>query len=198
MSKEILDKIIGRVKQVPLYLHSTRVGMIAVDIGEYMDFSGDKLKTLESAAILHDVGKIMLSDKIINKNTNLSPEEWEEIKKHPFLGASIVKPFCPLAVPGILYHHEKYAGGGYPMGAKGNDIPLEARIISIADSFDSLRTHQSYRGLYNIKDVLLMIEAESGRSFFPDVVMLFRRLLFDKLKSNPDKNKLWGNGKHTY
>lgn len=187
---KILDKFVNREKQPELYSHSLRVGLISKDIGIYMDYSNAELEILEQAAVLHDVGKIFIPEEILYKKTLLSMEEWEVIKKHPLDGAKMVRHLYPDAVPAILFHHEKYSGNGYPRGISGEKIPLDAGIIAIADNFDSLRTEQRYRNARSPIEILSYIELESGRSFFPDIVKTFRRLLFDRLKF--DGKNLWG------
>ena len=112
-----------------------------------MGFKGKKLKDLKVAALLHDIGKISIPREILNKPGKLTPEEFEIVKKHTILSDNIIKSFEELAHlrPFIKFHHEKIDGSGYPFGLKGEDIPIQSRIISIADIFEALTGDRPYR-----------------------------------------------------
>ncbi|UZQ48934.1 MULTISPECIES: HD-GYP domain-containing protein [Clostridium] len=127
--------------------HSERVARLSLDIGKELGLNKDKLDTLEIAALLHDIGKIGISDDILHKTGRLNEYEYEKIKEHPSIGVNILKDidFLKNAVPFILHHHERFDGYGYPLGIKGYEIPLEARIIAVADSYDAMVSDRPYR-----------------------------------------------------
>lgn len=127
--------------------HSERVARLSLDIGKELGLNKDKLDTLEIAALLHDIGKIGISDDILHKTGRLNEYEYEKIKEHPSIGVNILKDidFLKNAVPFILHHHERFDGCGYPLGIKGYETPLEARIIAVADSYDAMVSDRPYR-----------------------------------------------------
>lgn len=129
------------------YGHSKRVSEYAVELAKALNLKID-LERLKYGAILHDIGKIGVSDIILHKDGRPTNEEFDLIKKHPVIGASLIEKvsFLHDVVPFIKYHHEKIDGTGYPHGLKGAEIPLEARIISVADTFDALTSNRPYRG----------------------------------------------------
>ncbi len=120
---------------------------MSLEIGKVLGFSEDRLKALEYSALFHDMGKIGIPDHILNKKDKLTDKEYEIIKKHPDIGVSILQTIDFMAGNlGIIRHqHERYSGGGYPMGISGKDIPLEARIIAIADTYDAMTSDRPYR-----------------------------------------------------
>lgn len=127
--------------------HSERVSKISLAIGQALNLPKEQLETLELAALFHDVGKIGISDYILNKPSRLTDEEFDKIKEHPSIGVDILKTinFLSQALPIILHHHERFDGGGYPNGTKGEDIPFESRIICVADSYDAMTSNRPYR-----------------------------------------------------
>jgi len=127
--------------------HSERVSRLSLNIGRELGLNKDKLDTLEIAALLHDIGKIGISDEILHKTGRLNEYEYKKIKEHPSIGVNILKDidFLKNAVPFILHHHERFDGYGYPLGIKGYEIPLEARIIAVADSYDAMVSDRPYR-----------------------------------------------------
>lgn len=127
--------------------HSERVAKISLAIGQSLNLPKEQLETLELAALFHDVGKIGIPDYILNKPGRLTDEEFNKIKEHPSIGVDILKTidFLSQALPIILHHHERFDGGGYPNGIKGEDIPFESRIICVADSYDAMTSNRPYR-----------------------------------------------------
>lgn len=127
--------------------HSEHVANISLEIGRQLGLDASKLSTLEIAALLHDIGKIGISDEILHKTGKLNEYEYSKIKEHPTIGVNILKniEFLKDAAPFILYHHERFNGGGYPLGIKGYAIPLEARILAVADSYDAMVSDRPYR-----------------------------------------------------
>ena len=131
------------------YDHSKKVNAYAVALAEAIGLPPDEVSKVSTAALLHDIGKIGISDKILNKKGKLNDGDWEAIRSHPKLGANIVGnvPNLVTCVGGILYHHERWDGTGYPEGLKGEQIPLEARILAVADAFAAMTSARPYRGV---------------------------------------------------
>lgn len=157
--------------------HTERVTNLSLKIARVLmkENSGldDKfLENLHIAALLHDIGKIGVPEAILNKEGSLVEEEWEKIKMHPAIGASILQPIRELeyAIQGVKYHHESFDGKGYPEGLNGDSIPLIAAIISVADSFDAMITDRPYRRAKTKKETIAEIQNLSGQQFNPQVV----------------------------
>ena len=158
-----------------VYGHSRKVNAYAVALAEAIGLPPDEVSRISTAALLHDIGKIAIPDSILNKKGKLRPEDWEVIKSHPRLGASIVAN-VPSLVPcgdGILYHHERWDGTGYPEGLKGEAIPLDARILAIADAFDAMVSTRPYRGAYPHDKALEALRKGAGTEFDPKLVGVF-------------------------
>ncbi|MFC1590510.1 HD-GYP domain-containing protein [Candidatus Omnitrophota bacterium] len=138
------------------------------EIGDYDNF----LETLHIAALLHDVGKIGISDNVLNKKDKLTPEEFEEVKKHPEIGAMIIGPIKELAVvvKEVKHHQESFDGSGYPAGLKGDEIPFIARIIAVADTFDAITTDRPYRKKKSAEEAIKELKKFSGNQFDPVIV----------------------------
>jgi diguanylate cyclase (GGDEF)-like protein len=159
--------------------HSRKVNEYAVALAEALNLEPLEITRLSTCALLHDIGKIGISDEILNKPGKLTAEEWEAIKSHPQLGATIVGRVRELVpcVPGILHHHEKYDGSGYPKGLKGKDIPLEARILAIADAFAAMTSERRYSDILSYEQALVEVKRGAGTQFDPDLVKVFLRLV---------------------
>jgi len=157
------------------YAHSRNVAKYAVTIGRALGLSRRKLERLRIAALLHDIGKIGLSDSIIRKPGPLDEEEWEIMRKHSNLGATIISHSPELAdcAPAIRHHHEWYDGNGYPDSLKGESIPLEARIIAIADAYDTMTTPRAYRQMASSQEALEELRRCASTQFDPKVVETF-------------------------
>ncbi len=127
--------------------HSVRVNKYSVIIAKYMGLSAEEIRDIHVASLLHDVGKIGIDDAILRKPSPLTPEEYEIMKQHPEKGANIMSPIQQMKkiIPGMRSHHEKIGGGGYPANMKGEEIPLSARIIHVADTFDAMTTDRPYQ-----------------------------------------------------
>jgi len=157
------------------YGHSRKVNTYAVALAEAIKLSPEEVSRVSTAALLHDIGKIGIPDKVLNKKGKLSAEDWEAIKAHPRLGANIVGNI-PNLVPclsGILYHHERWDGGGYPEGLKGEEIPVEARILCIADSYAAMTSARPYRSALCSEKVVTELRRCAGSQFDPDLVGVF-------------------------
>jgi len=157
------------------YGHSRKVNTYAVALAEAIGLSPDEVSRVSTAALLHDIGKIGVPDRVLNKKGKLSEEDWEAIKAHPRLGANIVGNI-PNLVPclsSILYHHERWGGGGYPEGLKGEEIPIEARILAIADSFAAMTSARPYRPALRSEEVVKELRRCGGSQFDPELVGVF-------------------------
>ena len=154
------------------YGHSRKVNIYAVALAESIGLSPDEVSKVSTAALLHDIGKIGVPDKILNKKGKLSEADWEAIKSHPRLGANIVGniPNLVPCVGSILYHHERWDGGGYPEGLKGEEIPIEARILAIADTFAAMTSARPYRPAVHTEDVIKELRRCAGSQFDPQLV----------------------------
>ena len=146
------------------------------------------IERIVKAAPLHDIGKVGIEDSILLKPGQLTDEQWVEMRKHPVIGADVLRK-CESQVNNAGYsmfkigieiaegHHEKYNGTGYPHQRKGEDIPLSARIVALADVFDALTSRRPYKEAWPVDKALKLIDDESGQHFDPDVVKAFKRAL---------------------
>jgi putative nucleotidyltransferase with HDIG domain len=155
--------------------HSRRVMEYSLCIARSMKLAESDLQLLKKSALLHDIGKIGIPDVILNKGSELTEEEYAAIKTHPEIGANILKPveaFKDL-VPAVYSHHERFDGKGYPRGIKGEDIPLNARIISVADSYDAMTSYRPYRSAFSRESALAEIGRNKGVQFDPSIADIF-------------------------
>ncbi|HAQ61021.1 TPA: hypothetical protein DCR49_03340 [Candidatus Delongbacteria bacterium] len=170
--------------------HSNRVRLISLDIGKLMNLDNKELQVLEYGAMMHDVGKIGVKDAILQKNKSLTEEEFDSIMSHPAVGANIVKNisfFGPMA-DCIKYHHEKFGGGGYPDGIKGERIPLLARIVAVADTYDAITTTRPYRKEKTSNEAVQVLLEGRGTQFDPYIVDVFvNNRLYEKDYISKDK-----------
>lgn len=158
--------------------HSMRVSRLACMLGEEVGLSRQQLKALERGALLHDIGKIGISDTILHKPGRLTDEEWRIMRIHPDIGARIVEgiPFLQDTLTVIRYHHERWDGSGYPLGLNGTDIPIQARIFAVADVFDALTSSRSYRRKSTAAEAVQYLTRQSGSLFDPVIVQALIRL----------------------
>lgn len=160
--------------------HCQRVAEISLLMGRYMEMKEEEIEELEYTAILHDVGKIGVSDEVLNKAGKLTEEEFAAIKQHPVLGGTILAQmshFKTCIGDGAKYHHERYDGKGYCSGLRGEEIPLFARIIAIADTYDAMTSDRVYRKGLPIKVALEEIEKGAGTQFDPTLVEVFLNMM---------------------
>jgi HD-GYP domain-containing protein (c-di-GMP phosphodiesterase class II) len=152
--------------------HSERVMEYTVKAGMALSLSNDEIETLEYAGILHDIGKIAIDCCVLNKPGPLTPAEWEIIRAHPVVGSELLKeiPFLEKAAELVLDHHEKQDGTGYPRGLKGDTIPMGARLIAVADAFDTMTTDRSYRSAVSIDKAVKELNDCAGTQFCPIAV----------------------------
>lgn len=164
-------------------IHSEKVSKISRKIGEIMNFDEEALKELETAGILHDIGKIAINSNVLNKPGKLTDFEYEEIKRHSEIGYQIVKSvdkYSNLANY-ILSHHERWDGKGYPQGLKGKEIPVISRIITIADAFEAMIADRPYKKSLSKEDAIQELKRCAGTQFDPDIVSLCVEYLFKYL-----------------
>jgi len=159
--------------------HSQRLAYYAKEIALLLECSSDEVESVQRAAILHDIGKIGIPDKILLKPGPLTDDEWKIMRKHPDLGADVIEPIKGLTnvAPIIRYHQERYDGSGYPHQLKGEDIPLGARILAVVDVFGALTDDRVYRKAYQEKDAIKKIKQKAGSDFDPKVVQAFLEVL---------------------
>jgi putative nucleotidyltransferase with HDIG domain len=152
--------------------HSERVARYASQVAREMELPAQDVRRVRLSALLHDVGKIGIDDRIIRKPSALTAEEFEIMKTHPAKGAAIMSAIPELkdVIPGMKHHHERWEGGGYPDGLKGEDIPLQARIVSVADTFDAMTTTRPYQQAMDIRFVFQRLRDLAGNRFDPRVV----------------------------
>lgn len=157
------------------YGHSRNVSRYAVALAESLGLPSDKVTVIGTAALLHDIGKIGISDEVLNKAEKLTDDEWRLIQSHPKLSAAIVGHVLSLTpcLPAVLHHQERWDGKGYPSGLKGESIPLEARILSVADAFEAMTSPRPYRGAKSGKEALEELRRNAGRQFDPKIVDSF-------------------------
>jgi HD-GYP domain-containing protein (c-di-GMP phosphodiesterase class II) len=155
--------------------HSERVKDYSMVIGREIGLNDAELERLEIVALLHDVGKIGIEDRILRKPTNLTPEEFEIMKAHPDKGANIMSQVAQLSdvIPGMRAHHENYDGSGYPQGLKGEDIPFFARLITVADTFDAMTTDRPYQKAFTLEFAVNRIRQMAGIKYDPKIVEAF-------------------------
>jgi len=155
--------------------HSQRVMEYTLLAGSSLSLSPEEIETLEYASILHDVGKIAIDSWILNKPESLNKLEWDVIREHPSIGANLLKgiPFLENASELVLYHHERYDGKGYPDGLKGENIPIGARLIAVADAFDTMTTDRAYRSALTVDYSINELHKCSGTQFCPVAVKAF-------------------------
>lgn len=166
--------------------HSKRVARYALALAREIGFPKERQKVIERAAILHDLGKLGIMDDILKKYEKLTDKEWKIIKKHPHRAVKILKPLRFLSEEKeiISHHHERHDGEGYPDGLKAEEIPLEARILAIADVFDALNSNRPYRKSLPRDMIISIFKKNSGSQFDPAMVSVFLKLL----EKNP---RLW-------
>ncbi len=159
--------------------HSSRVTRLAVRLGKSLGYSPDQVKILERGALLHDIGKIGISDTILHKPGPLTEDEWKIMKLHPDIGARIVEgiPFLEDTITVIRFHQERWDGSGYPSGLKGSGIPELARLFAVVDTFDALTSNRPYRQKISQEEALAYLKEEAGKLFDPEMVVKFEELM---------------------
>jgi len=194
--KEKLHKMEGRVNQTLLESiyafaktieakdyytseHGENMVSIAIEVGKKLNIPEKELENLKHAAILHDLGKIGIPDKILHKKGKLNEKELKKIRNHPQIGAEIIRSvhFLSAVVPIVLHHHERFDGLGYSSGLRGRDILLGARIIAVADVYQALVSDRPYRKAYSKEAALKIIQEGAGTQFDPEIVKVFLEIM---------------------
>lgn len=155
--------------------HASRVGSHAEAMATRLDWSEDRLRELRLGAALHDVGKVNLPPGLLQKPGRLDPEELSAIRAHPVEGAWLIAgiPAFEPALPYVLFHHERWDGGGYPTGRAGDEIPLEGRVLAIADAFDAMTSLRPYRDRLSSDEAAAEVERCAGTQFDPTLADVF-------------------------
>ena len=167
-----------QARDICTHAHCQRVIFYSLTLGRMLGLSERELVTLERGVFLHDIGKIHMPDSVLLKPGLLSAAERTLIQQHSAIGFEMLRhnPLLTDAAEIVLAHHERYNGSGYPMGLRGEDIPLGARICAIADTFDALTSIRPYRTPMSFEDACSYINSERGRLFDPDIVDMFSAL----------------------
>jgi HD-GYP domain-containing protein (c-di-GMP phosphodiesterase class II) len=157
--------------------HLARVALFAEAIAREMELSEEEIKEAHLAAVLHDLGKLWISDEVLKKQAHLTPEEWEHMKEHPRFGWQMLEgaPGLKKITEALLHHHERIDGAGYPLGLAGDEIPLLARIIAVADTFDAITSDRPYRKAHSAEQAHDEIVRHRGTQFCEKVVDAFAR-----------------------
>jgi len=162
--------------------HSERVANLSVELARRLGFTHEKLDRVRIAGLLHDVGKIAIPQEVLGKREPLTKSEYLLIKTHPEIGARILSPmsFLQDIIPAILHHHEAFDGTGYPEGLSGEDIPMEAMIIKVCDTFDAVTSNRPYRRPMTAPEALELVKGESRRTLEPRITGEFLRMMREK------------------
>jgi putative two-component system response regulator len=165
--------------------HSRRVALLSRRIAREAGLDEALCERIYMSGVLHDVGKIGVPEEVLRKPGKLTPEEFDLIKRHPAIGARILKDIKQIqdVIPGVLYHHERYDGRGYPAGLAGTDIPLIGRVICLADCLDAMTSTRTYRSALPLSQALKEIERGRGSQFDPNLANALLRIDEDRLKS---------------
>jgi len=164
------------------YGHADRLSRWCVSMGEKLALSNNQLNTLKILARIHDLGKVAVPDKILFKKEALNNKEWENIRQHPEKGSNIAitsSEYSRLANL-IHTHHERWDGSGYPSGLKGEEIPIEGRILAIADAFDVMTSNRPYREAFSKEEAIKELKACAGKEFDPELVQAFLKVIEDE------------------
>ncbi len=170
------------------YTHSINVATLSMLLGLSLNMEGDKIRILGVAGLLHDIGKIMIPEKIIEKPANLNVEEWKIVRNHPVYSYNIIRganTFGSLVEKAILCHHENYTGGGYPLGIDHEKQNIYSQIISIADVFDAMTSRRPYKEPIPFHDSFTFFMENSGKKFNPTVAQVFLRDMAKKINEEP-------------
>jgi putative nucleotidyltransferase with HDIG domain len=204
-TEEIRTTFLGAVKALAEALdakdtytngHTKRVTEIAVTLASEMGLSQTEQDRIRLAGLVHDIGKIGVSEDVLQKVEKLTDAEFDLIKEHPDLGEKILKPIIrdPEVIAIVRYHHERFAGGGYPEGISGKDIPLGSRLLAVADAYDAMTSSRPYRFAMTPEQARSQLLANRGSQFDPDVVDLFIRveakLPFCPMSAGPQKKSV--------
>ncbi len=164
-------------------MHIIRMSRLSARLAKAMNFSDKKCELILNASPMHDVGKIGIPDNILLKPGKLTPQEWVIMKTHPDIGAEILSgsesELLKLAESIALTHQERWNGSGYPKGLKGEEIPIEGRLVALCDVFDALTSERPYKRAYSVEESMAIIEKSRGKDFDPKLVDIFKENLSD-------------------
>jgi putative nucleotidyltransferase with HDIG domain len=163
--------------------HCERVSRYAAMLALCLGGTESQVRFAERAGRLHDIGKLVINEGVLEKPGALTPDEWVQMKAHPELGAQILRSIPALAslLPAVSFHHERYDGKGYPYGIPGPDLPVESRIIGICDAYDTMTSDRPYRGALPAEEAMRRIREGAGTQFDPLLVDLFLRYVVKEL-----------------
>jgi putative nucleotidyltransferase with HDIG domain len=158
--------------------HSARVTALAEAVARQLGWSEARLVSLRVGGALHDIGKLAVSDEVLTKRGRLDDGELAEIRQHPKIGAKLLLRVAALreALPYVLYHHERWDGAGYPSGKAREEIPVEARVLAVADAFDAMTSDRPYRRALTREQALAEVERCAGTQFDPTIARVFLEL----------------------
>jgi putative nucleotidyltransferase with HDIG domain len=158
--------------------HSARVTALAEAVALRLGWSEERIASLRVGGPLHDIGKLAVSDAVLSKEGQLDDDEYAQIQEHPRVGAKILLRIAALreAIPYVLYHHERWDGSGYPSGKSGEEIPIEARVLAIADAFDAMTSDRPYRRALTREEALGEVDRCAGTQFDPRIAEVFLAL----------------------
>ncbi len=164
--------------------HSQRVALIAMRIAQTLELSQNECDRVYLAGLLHDIGKIGINDSILSKPGKLTNKEFKTIQNHTLVGAKIISSLKQLKsiIPGVLYHHERYDGSGYPEGLRGGEIPMMGMIVGLADCFDAITSDRTYHKALDFADAIDEIRSTSASLFDPSIVAALMRYDIDQLR----------------
>lgn len=193
--ENLVESIFALAKTIELKDHYTgehveRTVYYSTEIARALNLPPEDIENIRQASILHDLGKIGISDRILFKKGKLTKKEFEEIRKHPQIAADIIRPiqFMHDIIPLVLYHHEHWDGKGYPAGIKAEEIPIGARIIAVSDVYQALTSNRPYRRAFSEKKAIDIIKEGSGSQFDPQIVKVFLEVI---KKNSKRKSRKW-------
>jgi len=169
--------------------HNRRVAQLCVRIGRQLAMTTNELRVLSRAGLLHDIGKVAIPDQILDKNSALDAAEWTLMRSHPEIGLSLLgQSRSPREMLAVLYHHERLDGSGYPYGLAADSIPIEARIVAAADTYDALTSDRPYRKACTPLEARKVLLEEAGRRLDPRVVSaMFAALETPTVTRSPER-----------
>jgi putative nucleotidyltransferase with HDIG domain len=173
--------------------HSARVTKLAEAVARRLGWNEERLASLRVGGPLHDIGKLGVSDDVLGKKGRLDEKEFAQIREHPKIGARLLLRVAGFreALPYVLYHHERWDGKGYPSGRAGKEIPVEARVLAIADAFDAMTSDRPYRQALTREQALAEVERCAGTQFDPEIARIFLEVFGREVKRDLPAAAAW-------